>query len=75
MLSPRRCTPIQHHTTAITTLGLTAGVIPPCRSVSDSGPVIIMVATTGEAITAEVITVAVATTVAVTTAAAVDTTN
>ena len=56
MLSPRRCTPIRHQATAITTLGLTTGVIPRCRSVSDSGAVI-MAATTGEAITAAAITV------------------
>ena len=59
MLSQRRCTPIRHHTTAITTLGLTTGVIPQYRSASDSGAVI-MAATTGEAITAAATTVAVA---------------
>ena len=77
MLSQRRCTPIRtpirHPTTAITALGLTAGVIPRCRSVSDSGAVIITAATTGEAITAAAITVV--TTAAAITVAAVDTTN
>jgi hypothetical protein len=59
MLSPHRFTSIRHQATAITTLGLTTGAIPRCRSISDSGAVI-MAATTGEAFTAAASTMAVA---------------
>ena len=52
MLSPRRFT-IRQQATAITRLGPTTGVIPRCRSVSDSGSVI-MAATTVVATTVAV---------------------